>query len=102
MRVLSLGAGVQSTCLALLAAEGEIEAPDFAVFADTNIDWLTPTANARRRLLAGRGTQKITRDTALEIRRRFKAGERQCDLRREYPLSKPQMSAICRGRSWAW
>lgn len=35
MRVLSLGAGVQSTTLALMAAAGEIEAPDCAIFADT-------------------------------------------------------------------
>jgi hypothetical protein len=40
MRVLSLGAGVQSTCLALLAAHGEIAPPDFAVFADTQ--WEPP------------------------------------------------------------
>jgi hypothetical protein len=35
LRVLSLGAGVQSTTLALMAAHGEIPQPDFAVFADT-------------------------------------------------------------------
>jgi hypothetical protein len=35
LRVLSLGAGVQSTTLALMAAAGEIEAPDCAIFADT-------------------------------------------------------------------
>ncbi len=35
LRVLSLGAGVQSTTLALMAARGEIEAPDCAVFSDT-------------------------------------------------------------------
>lgn len=35
MRVLSLGAGVQSTTLALMAAHGEIEPPDCAIFADT-------------------------------------------------------------------
>lgn len=49
MRVLSLGAGVQSTTLALMAARGEIEAPDCAIFADTqwepsavyrHLDWL--------------------------------------------------------------
>lgn len=40
MRVLSLGAGVQSTTLALLAAEGEIEPPDVAIFADTG--WEPP------------------------------------------------------------
>ena len=34
--VLSLGAGVQSSCIALMAAQGEISPmPDFAVFADT-------------------------------------------------------------------
>lgn len=33
--VLSLGAGVQSTTLALLAAEGELPRPDAAIFADT-------------------------------------------------------------------
>lgn len=48
--VLNLGAGVQSSCLALMAAKGEIgEVPDFAVFADTQaepkevyawLDWL--------------------------------------------------------------
>ena len=35
LTVLSLGAGVQSTTLALMAARGEIEAPDVAIFADT-------------------------------------------------------------------
>jgi hypothetical protein len=35
MRILSLGAGVQSTTLALMAAAGEIAAPDCAIFADT-------------------------------------------------------------------
>lgn len=35
IRVLSLGAGVQSTTLALLAVEGVLPKPDAAVFADT-------------------------------------------------------------------
>jgi hypothetical protein len=35
MRVLSLGAGVQSTTLALMAAHGEVDRPDVAIFADT-------------------------------------------------------------------
>jgi len=35
LTVLSLGAGVQSTTLALMAAYGEIPAPDCAIFADT-------------------------------------------------------------------
>ena len=46
---LSLGAGVQSSCLALMAEKGETEKPNFAVFADTGdeseatyqwLDWL--------------------------------------------------------------
>lgn len=35
IRVLSLGAGVQSTTLALMAAHGEITPIDYAIFADT-------------------------------------------------------------------
>lgn len=51
LRVLSLGAGVQSTTLALMAAHGEIKPPDCAIFADTqwepqsvyrHLDWLEP------------------------------------------------------------
>jgi hypothetical protein len=52
LRVLSLGAGVQSTTLALMAAHGEIgPMPDCAIFADTgaepkgvyaHLDWLEP------------------------------------------------------------
>lgn len=35
LRILSLGAGVQSTALALMAAHGEIDPIDYAIFADT-------------------------------------------------------------------
>lgn len=52
LRVISLGAGVQSSMMALMFAEGELEPmPDCAIFADTQaepshiyawIDWLTP------------------------------------------------------------
>lgn len=35
LKVLSLGAGVQSSTLALMAAHGEMERPDLAIFADT-------------------------------------------------------------------
>ena len=52
MNILSLGAGVQSSTLALMAAHGEIEPmPDCAIFADTGaepqtvydwLDWLEP------------------------------------------------------------
>lgn len=49
LRAISLGAGVQSTTLALMAAHDEIERPDVAIFADTqwepaavytHLDWL--------------------------------------------------------------
>jgi hypothetical protein len=64
LRVLSLGAGVQSTTLALMAANGELDSvPDYAVFADTgdepkavyrHLDWLEgklpfPVRRAQRR-----------------------------------------------------
>lgn len=35
LTVLSLGAGVQSTAMALMAAHGLVKKPDFAIFADT-------------------------------------------------------------------
>lgn len=35
IRTLSLGAGVQSTTLLLLALEGALPKPDYAIFADT-------------------------------------------------------------------
>lgn len=51
MRILSLGAGVQSSTVALMMAHGEIEPAHHAIFADTHaepesvyrwLDWLTP------------------------------------------------------------
>jgi hypothetical protein len=52
LRILSLGAGVQSSTLALMAAEGELgDPPDAAIFADTQaepdgvyrwLEWLEP------------------------------------------------------------
>ena len=53
-RILSLGAGVQSSTLALMAARGEIEPVDCAIFADTGaeplgvmkwLDWLESELN---------------------------------------------------------
>ena len=49
LRVLSLGAGVQSSVMALMAAKGELPMPDCAIFSDTqwepkavyeHLDWL--------------------------------------------------------------
>lgn len=53
-RILNLGAGVQSTTLFLLAADGEIEQYDYAIFADTqdeptevysHLEWLRSVPN---------------------------------------------------------
>ena len=50
LTILSLGAGVQSTTMALMAEHGEIDKPDYAIFADTgwepkhvykHLEWLT-------------------------------------------------------------
>lgn len=50
-RILSLGAGVQSTCVALMSVHGEIEPVEHAIFSDTgwesksvykHLAWLTP------------------------------------------------------------
>ena len=38
MKILSLGAGVQSSCLALLAKHGEIDMPDYAISADVGAE----------------------------------------------------------------
>lgn len=38
LRILSLGAGVQSSTIALMAEHGDIEAIDFAIFADTQAE----------------------------------------------------------------
>lgn len=79
LRVLSLGAGVQSTTIALMAARGEIRAPDCAIFADTgdepaavykHLDWLTsvlpfpihtvkPERSLRSALVAGDDAARI-------------------------------------------
>lgn len=80
LRVLSLGAGVQSTTLALMAAHGEIgPMPDCAIFADTgwepkavyaHLDWLmspnvltfpvhiVSAGNIRKDLVAGANGQR--------------------------------------------
>ena len=73
LRVLSLGAGVQSSTLALMAAHGEIEMPDCAIFADVQsepasvyiwLDWLEKQLPFPvYRVSAG-----VLADTALQVR----------------------------------
>ena len=46
LNIISLGAGVQSTTMALMAARGEIgPMPDHAIFADTGADLLSVLAD---------------------------------------------------------
>lgn len=103
LRVISLGAGVQSTTMALMAAHGEITPmPDCAVFADTgwepkavyeHLDWLrsgnvlpfpvhiVSAGNIREALLA-RGSKRAKRFDAIPTYLRNGAkdgiGRRQC------------------------
>lgn len=69
LRTLSLGAGVQSTTLALMAERGEIPKPNAAIFADTqwepkatyqHLDWLeTQLSFPVRRVSAGNLRESI-------------------------------------------
>jgi len=88
--VLNLGAGVQSSCLALMAAKGEITPmPDFAVFADTQaepthvyewLDWLEKQLPFPvYRITRGNLTEESVR-----VRRSKKSGKNY--LRRLIPL----------------
>lgn len=74
LRIISLGAGVQSTTLLLMAVEGQIEKPDCAIFADTgwepqavydHLNWLDTVSEA-----AGIPMYRVTagnlRDDALQ------------------------------------
>lgn len=85
LRVLNLGAGVQSSCLLLRACRGEFEKPDCAIFADTqwergevyaHLDWLEGLASA-----AGIAVHRVTagplRQHATEgVPKKTKPGER--------------------------
>jgi hypothetical protein len=78
VRILSLGAGVQSSTLALMMKHGEVESVDYAVFADTQdepravyayLDWLEsqlpfPVHRATR----GKMSADIMRDDKPEVR----------------------------------
>ena len=57
LRILSLGAGVQSSALAMMAAHGDIEPVEAAIFADTQaepeevyqwLDWLEEKVSQAR------------------------------------------------------
>lgn len=88
MRVLSLGAGVQSSTLALMIAAGELESIDCAVFADTqsepaavyrHLDWL----EARLPFPVHRVTAGSLRDQIMAATR----GEQRMDARPPFFLS---------------
>lgn len=100
-RVLSLGAGVQSTTVALLALHGEIEPIDVAVFADTgcepasvyrHLEWLSGV------LESGGVPVEVVRNTAggstgnlaADVLRRAESGA--------YPSGMPPLYARYRDR----
>ena len=68
MRVLSLGAGVQSTVLALMADRGEygLEKPDLAIFADTG--WEPPAVYEHLEWLEKQLSFEVVRVSAGNIR----------------------------------
>tara|TARA_R100000655_G_scaffold70883_1_gene109271 strand:+ start:5612 stop:6358 length:747 start_codon:yes stop_codon:yes gene_type:complete len=92
MKIISLGAGVQSTTLALLAHHKEIEPPDYAVFADTgweleavykHLDWLESYLNFPvRRVSAGNLKNRMLEDPVFRPVPLFTSdggmGKRQC------------------------
>lgn len=78
LRVLSLGAGVQSSTLALMMAKGEVQPADHAIFADTqdepravyrHLDWLEQQLPFPvHRVTAGKMSDDILRDEKPEVR----------------------------------
>ena len=80
LKVISLGAGVQSSCMALMAAEGKIEMPDGAIFADTHAEpqsvyrWLDALEAMLPFPVYRVDSGNLTEDS-LEIRRSQKSGK---------------------------
>mgnify|MGYP000002060708 CR=1 FL=1 len=78
MRILSLGAGVQSSALALMMKHGLVEPVDHAIFADTqdepravyrHLDWLeSQLPFPVHRVTAGKMSDDIMRDEKPEVR----------------------------------
>lgn len=84
LRVLSLGAGVQSTCVLLMSCKGELPRLDAAVFADTqwepkavykHLAWLEVEA-ASHGIPVIRGTRGDLRADGIEFRAKGGAGSR--------------------------
>lgn len=102
LRALSMGGGVQTTCLALLAAEGLWQRPDVAIFADTqwepaavyqHLDWLAGvlpfpvlrvTAGSLRENLVTRTNTSGSKYAAIPYFTADGIGRRQCT--HEYKL----------------
>lgn len=69
----------------------------------------TALDNAQDMMLKGRGGQrkgeahhraKLTAEQVLDIRKQFLCGVRQSAIRRQFGISKAQVSKICRNQSW--
>lgn len=72
-----------------------------------NLKWGTPKENNQDCVNHGRtysGSKhwniKLTEQEAIDIMERFKRGERQAFLAREYKISKTQIGNIVKGKSW--
>jgi 3'-phosphoadenosine 5'-phosphosulfate sulfotransferase (PAPS reductase)/FAD synthetase len=68
LTVISLGAGVQSSTMALMAAKGELPKPDCAIFADTGyepkkiyeyLEWIKTTITIIQFILYQKETLKM-------------------------------------------
>lgn len=111
MRVLSLGAGVQSSALALMMKHGVVETVDHAIFADTqdepravyrHLDWLeSQLPFPVHRVTAGKMSDDIRRDEKEEVRYllpTFTAeggmGKRQCTRHYKIDVIKRQVRVL--------
>lgn len=74
----------------------------------TNLKWVTPKENQSHRFSHGTAIygerchlSKLKDKEVIEIKKRLLLGERGCDLAVEFGMSRPAMSSIKNGRSWA-
>ena len=67
-----------------------------------NLEWETPKYNQKRKRDHGTWGIKLDEDAVMEIRRRYRDGEKGMDLAKEFQVGSPAISNIVNGRTWAW
>lgn len=73
-----------------------------------NLEWCTHKYNNNygNKLISKKGENhhncKLTKRNVIDIRTRFKNGEKQIKLAKEYNISKSQISSLITGRTWGW